>query len=192
VFRLRFYVMARVILITGGARSGKSDYARRLAEALPGPRAFVATCPPLDDEMRERIRKHRLERVKSDWHTIEEPLEPAKTLWSASGDFAVFLVDCLTLWINNLLYRAEQQGLVLAEEEMERTCDELLAACARVQGTVIFVTNEVGLSIVPENKLSRLYRDLVGTCNQRMARGADEVYLVTCGIPLTLKKREPL
>jgi adenosylcobinamide kinase / adenosylcobinamide-phosphate guanylyltransferase len=184
--------MARVILITGGARSGKSDYARRLAEALPGPRAFVATCPPLDDEMRDRIRKHRQERIKSDWHTIEEPLELAKALAAASGGFAVFLVDCLTLWINNLLYQAAERGLVLPEEEMERTCDDLLAACTRVQGTVIFVTNEVGLSIVPENKLSRLYRDLVGTCNQRIARGSDEVYLVSCGLSLTLEKREPL
>ncbi len=182
--------MARLILFTGGARSGKSDCALRLAETLPGPRAFVATCTALDDEMRERIRKHRQQRTKTNWQTIEEPLDPAKTL-SETCDFEVFLVDCLTLWINNLLHRAEEQGLVFSEADMERTCDELLAACSRVRGTVIFVTNEVGLGIVPDNKVARLYRDLMGRCNQRIASEADEVYLVSCGIPLTLKKRDP-
>ena len=183
--------MARVILITGGARSGKSDYALRLAETLPGPRVFVATCPPLDDEMRERIRKHRQERLKRHWHTIEEPVDPAKTL-SDSGHFTVFLVDCLTLWVNNLLYRAEKDGVVLSEEVMEQYCGDLLEACSGVQGTVIFVTNEVGLGIVPDNKVARTYRDLVGRCNQVIAGGSDEVYLVSCGIPLTLKKKESL
>jgi adenosylcobinamide kinase/adenosylcobinamide-phosphate guanylyltransferase len=179
--------LARIILVTGGSRSGKSNYAEELAEALPGPRVFVATCPVIDDEMRERIRKHQEHRAKADWHTVEEPSDPAGVLLKTQG-YRVFLIDCLTLWINNLMYGAEQQGLAFSEEDMVRSCTDLIEACSRIDGTVILVTNEVGSGIVPENAAARLFRDLVGRCNQTIARAAHDVFLLSCGLPITLKK----
>jgi adenosylcobinamide kinase / adenosylcobinamide-phosphate guanylyltransferase len=186
-FEQRCPIVARVILITGGSRSGKSDFARKPAEDLPGPRAFVATCPAVDDEMRERIRRHQQERLHGDWNTIEEQLDLPGILKQCGG-FGVILVDCLTLWVNNLMYEADRNAATLTEEDIERKCEALLAACSELPGTVILVTNEVGSGIVPEGKVARLFRDLVGRLNQRIAAAADEVYLVSCGIPITLKK----
>lgn len=179
--------MPRIILITGGSRSGKSAFALKVAEALPGPRAFVATCPVTDEEMRERIRRHQEQRSTRDWHTVEEPLDLCGVVRESPG-FRVFLVDCLTLWINNLLFRSDEEHLTVTEDDIEEKCRELLAACTRTQASVIFVTNEVGSGVVPENRLARLFRDLTGRCNQIMAEEADEVHLVACGIPITLKK----
>jgi adenosylcobinamide kinase/adenosylcobinamide-phosphate guanylyltransferase len=179
--------MARIILITGGTRSGKSEYARKTAEALPGARVFVATCVASDEEMSQRIKKHQQERLKANWDTIEEPLQLADKLRSIQG-FNVFLVDCLTLWISNLLYQAHKRESAFSETDMIDTTNELLDVCSAATGTVIFVTNEVGLGIVPENNLSRLYRDLVGRCNQVVAERADEVIMVACGLPLNLKR----
>ena len=179
--------MAQLILITGGTRSGKSEYARISAEALPGPRAFVATCLAIDDEMRERIRKHQQSRLKSSWETIEEPFELGSRLCEITQQFNVYLIDCLTLWLNNLMYRAREQGQTLSEEQAAAMAEELIEACSSVSGSVILVTNEVGLGIVPENQDARLFRDLMGSCNQVIARAADEVVLVACGLPLKLK-----
>ncbi len=180
--------MARVILVTGGSRSGKSAYAQKLAESLPGARAFVATAPIIDEEMRERVQRHQKARERSaGWNTIEEPVHLARALTEA-GRFDVLLVDCLTLWINNVMYEAEKQSQTIEEEGIERLCGEVLDACAAHRGTVIFVTNEVGMGIVPENALARRYRDLVGRCNQAIAARADAVTFVACGIPLHLKE----
>jgi adenosylcobinamide kinase/adenosylcobinamide-phosphate guanylyltransferase len=159
-----------------------------LAEALTGPRAFIATCPVVDQEMSERIRKHQEARSSADWHTIEEPLHIARSLKDSSS-FRVFLVDCLTLWINNLMYEASQNGETFTEEHIAVRCDEVLKACSSLEGTVFLVTNEVGSGIVPENELSRRYRDLVGRCNHIVADAADRVVLVCCGLPLTLKEK---
>ena len=178
--------MARLILVTGGTRSGKSEYARTVAEALPGPRSFVATCQAVDDEMRERIRRHQQERLKSEWKTIEEPLELADAL-RKHEKVNVFLVDCLTLWVNNIMYVAHQRGQIFSEEQLTSRADELVQACAGITGTVIMVTNEVGSGIVPDNHDARLFRDLMGKCNQIVGRAADEVIFVACGLPLTLK-----
>jgi len=183
--------MADVILVTGGSRSGKSDYALKAAESLPGPRAFVATCPPLDDEMADRIEKHRQKRARSNWLTIEEPLDLAGALRSHQ-EIKLFLVDCLTLWINNLLHQAHQNGTSLSEEETAGRCAEVLEICRQRSGTVIFVTNEVGWGIVPATPLSRTYRDLVGRCNQVVAEAARQVTLVVCGFPMNLKERRLL
>ena len=179
--------MAELILVTGGSRSGKSDHALHMAEALPGPRAFVATCPVVDAEMQERIRKHQQARSSTEWHTIEESLHIANALQD-NTKFRVFLVDCLTLWINNLMFQASQDGAVFTEEHMALRCDEVLRACATIKGTVFLVTNEVGSGIVPENEVSRRYRDAVGRCNHIMAEAADRVMLVCCGLPLVLKE----
>jgi adenosylcobinamide kinase/adenosylcobinamide-phosphate guanylyltransferase len=179
--------VAKIILITGGTRSGKSEYARKTAEALSSPRAFVATCLPTDEEMRRRIKQHQQARLKDEWHTIEEPLELARTL-RETRTFEVFLVDCLTLWISNLMYQVRDRDSGLSEGDISGKANELLDACSAIAGAVIFVTNEVGSGIVPENNLSRRYRDLVGRCNQVVAEKADEVIMVACGLPLYLKR----
>jgi len=178
--------MSRLILVTGGSRGGKSAYAQGLAEALPGARAFVATCPVIDPEMRERIRRHQLARAKGGWVTFEEPLDLAAALHRAKEQ-PVVLVDCLTLWVNNVMYEAEQQGRDVSEAEIARRCKPVLDAARAHGGTVIFVTNEVGMSLVPENPLGRRFRDLAGRVNQIIAAACDEVFLVVCGQPLKIK-----
>ena len=178
--------MARVILVTGGCRSGKSDFARRLAEGLSGRRVFLATGAAVDEEMRQRIRIHREAREPAGWKTVEEPLALAGAL-DAAGPCEVVLVDCLTLWINNLLHDAGRAGSDLTEERIARETMELLEACVRRPGTVIFVANEVGMGIVPDNAAGRRFRDLAGRCNRIVAAGADAVALVVCGIPMFLK-----
>jgi adenosylcobinamide kinase/adenosylcobinamide-phosphate guanylyltransferase len=178
--------MAHFTLITGGCRSGKSAYAQQLAESLPGRRAYVATCPVLDEEMRLRIERHQRARSRAQWETIEEPLNLAGAL-AGNPEYEVVLVDCVTLWVNNLMYLVERNGIQLRERDLTRHCEEVLEAGSKREGTVIFVTNEVGLGIVPDNALARRYRDLAGWCNQRIAAAADTVTLVTCGLPLHLK-----
>ncbi len=178
--------MAQIILITGGTRSGKSEYARLAAEGLTGRRAFVATCVAIDDEMRERIKKHRKSRLNTFWETIEEPLEVPRILQN-HPEFQVFLVDCLTFWLNNHFFRARENKQVLSERDVALMADDLIQACSSLKGAAILVSNEVGLGIVPENKDARLFRDLMGICNQTVARAANEVVLVTCGLPLKIK-----
>ncbi len=178
--------MAKMVLVTGGCRSGKSAYAQRLAELLPSPRLFVATCPVTDEEMRLRIEMHQQSRLDRGWETVEEQVELA-TVFRRHGECEVVLVDCLTLWVNNLMYYAEQAGRPIRERDAAETCRELLAATRQRRGTVIFVTNEVGLGVVPDNAVARRYRDLVGLVNQTIAAEADTVTLLTCGIPWHLK-----
>ncbi|HOI75969.1 MAG TPA: bifunctional adenosylcobinamide kinase/adenosylcobinamide-phosphate guanylyltransferase [Syntrophales bacterium] len=189
--------MAEIILVTGGSRSGKSRYAQELAESMAGKRAFVATCPVVDEEMAERIRRHQRARGAG-WITIEETVDLPGALRRAAGS-GVVLVDCLTLWVNNLLYEetlrsAREDGTEgpagasgMSEDEMEARSRDVLRACADIPGTVIFVTNEVGMGIVPENALSRRFRDLAGRCNQVIAGGADRVVLMVSGIAATIK-----
>jgi adenosylcobinamide kinase/adenosylcobinamide-phosphate guanylyltransferase len=178
--------MAEIILITGGSRSGKSAFAQRAAETLPGPRAYVATCPVIDPEMEERIRKHREARRGKGWKTIEENVDLAGVIRRAEG-CRVLLVDCLTLWINNLLHEAELGGKRFTEETAAELCRELIDACRTFPGTVIFVTNELGMGIIPDNETARRFRDIAGRCNQEIAAAADTVTLVVSGIPLELK-----
>jgi len=178
--------LSHIILVTGGSRSGKSDYALKKAEALKGPRAFIATCTVIDEEMAERIRKHQLSRDETKWSTIEDPVNLAQAI-SGAADYTVLLVDCLTLWINNLLYEADQEGLILSEEDIAIRCREVLEVCDQRNATVIFVTNEVGMGLVPEDPVSRLYRDLVGRCNQIIAEASNEVVFMISGIPSKIK-----
>ncbi|MBU2227069.1 MAG: bifunctional adenosylcobinamide kinase/adenosylcobinamide-phosphate guanylyltransferase [Proteobacteria bacterium] len=178
--------MAEIHLITGGSRSGKSAYAQKLAESLTGPRAYVATCPVIDQETAERIRKHREARRATAWETIEEGVDLAGAVQRA-GACRVLLVDCLTLWANNLLYAAQKKGEIFTEEAMAERCRELIDACGAFPGTVVFVTNELGMGIVPDNEQARLFRDCAGRCNQMMAAAAETVTLIVSGLPLLLK-----
>ena len=177
--------MANIILIVGGCRSGKSAYAQQAAESLPAPRLYVATCPVFDDELAQRVEAHRLARSGRGWETVEEQIDLAGVL-GRSRHQAV-LVDCVTLWINNLMYSAQQESRDLTESAVAQQCCEVLEAAAACPGTVLFVTNEVGMGIVPDIPASRRYRDLAGRANQTIAARADAVTLVSCGIPLHLK-----
>ncbi len=177
--------MATIILITGGSRSGKSAYAQGVAEAHPGERIYIATCPVIDGEMAERIKKHQQAR-KQGWSTIEETENLVAALHSAKKAKTI-LVDCLTLWVNNLLYKAESENTALTEEEITARSLEVLDVCKSLPGTIIFVTNETGMGIVPADPQSRLFRDLAGRCNQIMADSADTVILMISGIAVTIK-----
>jgi adenosylcobinamide kinase/adenosylcobinamide-phosphate guanylyltransferase len=167
-------------LIIGGARSGKSAHAQALAETEAARRGgapvMIATAEALDAEMGARIARHRAERGPA-WRTVETPIEVASALGGlAAGDCAV--VDCLTLWLSNLMF---------AEADLETATEALLDAAARAAGQVIFVANEVGMSIVPENALARRFRDEAGRLNRRAAETADQVTVMFAGIPLALK-----
>ncbi len=177
--------MAQIILVTGGSRSGKSRYAQSLAEASGSRCTFVATCPDIDDETHLRIRRHQQHRDPSCWQTVEEPLDLVRALADAPNQ--TLLVDCLTLWVNNLIYRTEDKNAPLTEEQMEIEASALLAAAKKRTGMVIMVTNEVGQGVVPASPLGRKFRDLAGRCNQVVAAGADTVTLLCCGYPLTVK-----
>lgn len=179
--------MAKILLITGGARSGKSSYALELAESLAERKLFVATCPDLDAEMADRVDRHKKERQGRGWATIECQIDLASVFTTQARDYDVILVDCITLWVNNILYIHENTSVAVNDSTIAELCGAWLQQAGRLQATVIMVTNEVGLGVVPDNALARKYRDLVGTCNQLIAKRADEVVLVSCGLPLRLK-----
>jgi len=178
--------MARFVLITGGARSGKSSYALNLAEKISDKKLFVATCPNLDTEMSDRIRRHTEEREGRGWQTIEEEIDIAGLFPEKVQRADVVLIDCITLWVNNILYLSGEENV--DDHKIKALCLMWIEKMATYSGTVICVTNEVGMGVVPDNKIARKYRDLVGTCNQLLGKIADEVILVSCGIPLTIKK----
>lgn len=165
-----------VILIIGGARSGKSRHAEARARAVPGRPVYIATAEALDGEMAERIAGHRARRGKG-WTEREVPLDLVQALIETDGGGAR-LVDCLTLWLSNLLHskRDWSQGIV-----------QLAQALPRQRSPVVLVTNEVGSGIVPDNALARAYRDAAGHMNQTIAGVADEVEFVIAGLPMKLK-----
>ena len=165
----------KLTFVLGGARSGKSRYAESLITALPPPWVYVATAEASDDEMAERIKSHR-ERRGVQWRTVEAPRELAKAL-SGCGDEPV-LVDCLTLWLSNLM---------LAEANIEEETTQLEKTLAVANGPLVMVANEVGSGIVPSYPLGRRFRDLQGILNQRIAARAERVILMVAGLPLALK-----
>jgi adenosylcobinamide kinase/adenosylcobinamide-phosphate guanylyltransferase len=149
----------------------------------------VATCPVYGDaELSERIRRHQEARVQSDWDTVEEEHAVAEALGRVS-EGSVIVVDCLTLWVNNLMRRAEAETAELTEDDMRDEARRLVAAVRDLDGVTIVVTNEVAMGIVPDNQAARAYRDLVGRANQVVAGAADLVVLTVCGLPLILKGR---
>jgi adenosylcobinamide kinase/adenosylcobinamide-phosphate guanylyltransferase len=169
--------LPRATLILGGARSGKSRHAESLVEADGRAPRYLATAEPGDAEMAERIRHHQARRGAR-WATIEAPLDLPGAIQREAHEGRVLLVDCLTLWLSNLM---------LAQRGVARETDRLLDALAGAPGAVVLVANEVGFGIVPENALARDFRDEAGRLNQRVAAAADRVVLVVAGLPLTLK-----
>jgi adenosylcobinamide kinase/adenosylcobinamide-phosphate guanylyltransferase len=167
------------VLVSGGARSGKSAYALARAAVLPAPRVFVATATAGDGEMAARIAAHRRERGAA-FTTIEEALAPAGVLAGLEGATGVAVVDCVTLWIANLLARHDDPAVAAAITTLADTI-------ARRGFPVVVVTNEVGWGIVPFDAETRRFRDLLGLANQRLASAADEVVLMVAGIPVAVK-----
>jgi len=170
----------KIYFITGGARSGKSAFAEKLATDIPGKRAYLATAQALDAEMVARIEHHRLRRGSA-WDTYEEPLAITELLKKLSGRYEVVLLDCLTLWLSNIMARTG------SNDEISARVDELTSGLRDFAGACIVVSNEVGLGIVPDNPLARRFRDLAGFANQKLAQASDEAYLLAAGIPMKIK-----
>jgi adenosylcobinamide kinase/adenosylcobinamide-phosphate guanylyltransferase len=178
--------MGKIVLVTGGARSGKSRFAEQYARNLGNKLAYIATAQILDDEMADRIRLHQSRRSEN-WHTFEAAFAAEQAI-GAAADFPVVLFDCLTIYTANLLLAEQAADIEARRESVLHQADLVIEAAQASKSTVIFVANEVGMSIVPDNALSREYRDLAGWINQKVAAVADEVYLVVCGLAVELKK----
>lgn len=179
--------MRRLILVLGGARSGKSHFAQALAEAHVGTVAFVATALAFDDEMRARISRHQAERP-SHWTTIEAPTGVAAAITRGAAGASLVLVDCLTLLANNvMLDLPEPIDATQAEQALQREVDDLLRQFAAGTADYVLISNEVGLGLVPDNRLGRVYRDALGKANQWLAARADVVVFMVAGQPLFVK-----
>ncbi|MEW6587388.1 MAG: bifunctional adenosylcobinamide kinase/adenosylcobinamide-phosphate guanylyltransferase [Nitrospirota bacterium] len=202
----------RIILITGGARSGKSSFAIQRASACGSKKAYIATAEGLDEEMRQRIEAHRKQRG-NDWRTFEEPLEIADLLKNIGRECGVIVLDCLTLWLSNVTTRSQNSGHRNQKSEVRSQRSELRARSSEQRTKSVeteikrlldslrrfkdspsdgsrrlfIVSNEVGMGIVPDNELSREFRDLAGFLNQKIADIADEVYFMVSGIPVKVK-----
>ena len=191
--------MGRLVFVTGGARSGKSKFGEELALDLALERAphltegcatYLATCVPGDDEMRERVRIHR-QRRPAYWNTVEEPLDVAGALARKGSETNVILVDCLGIYVTNLLLEGEEEtpstercALVLSSVQ------DMVMAARNVPADVVVVSNEVGMGLVPEYLLGRIFRDVLGWANQIVAQASDEVYFMVSGVPLRVKPQK--
>ena len=178
---------ARLTLILGGARSGKSTYAEEQARACGGRVLFVATATAGDAEMAARIRKHRAARPP-DWETLEAPAETGHAILARKSPVDVLILDCMTLLVSNILLGLpENPAPEAALDKVAAELDALLEAHTRLGGEWFVVSNEVGLGLVPEYPLGRVYRDLLGWANQQLAKAADRVVLMVAGIPMPVK-----
>jgi len=173
----------KLIFVTGAARSGKSHFAEQLAAQTGYEVTYLATCVPGDDEMRERVARHQARRP-AQWKTVEEDLDPAQIILRNDRAQHVFLLDCLTLLVSNLMFKKDKET---NEEEILKQISELARISHAAASHVIVVSNEVGSGIVPGDALSRNYRDIIGRANQTMALQADEAYITIAGIPVELK-----
>jgi len=179
--------MGRLILILGGARSGKSGYALRLArsQAREGEVVYLATAEALDEEMSQRILRHRRDRPPG-WRTVEVSREVTASVVELGAEAAVIVLDCVTLWISNLLL-AEGEEAAGQEEAILGQVKALVRAARGATACVILVSNEVGLGVVPPTPLGRTFRDIAGQANQLLAQAADEVYVMWAGLPQRIK-----
>jgi adenosylcobinamide kinase/adenosylcobinamide-phosphate guanylyltransferase len=186
--------MGKAILITGGARSGKSSYAEKLARELGGNILYIATSIPFDDEMKSRVKKHRESRP-DEWDTYEGYRGLGSVVSEKGSEYNGILLDCITVMVTNLLLEypgidydnARYEDYAEAEDAIRKEIEELMEGVRRSEGTVIMVTNELGSGIVPENLLGRVFRDIAGRVNQHVADRCDEVFITVCGLPLKLK-----
>lgn len=183
------------VLVTGGARSGKSSFAEKWCRKHASSSVYIATAQMFDEEMRERVDLHRQQRLEDGyaWTTLEEPMrliELLNELGRSTDEAPTVLVDCLTLWLTNILLQSGDHPELarIVEDEIDR----LVEAAKQYPGHLVLVTNEVGSGIVPEYPLGRIFRDLAGRLNRKMAEISDQVFLVTAGIPVELKSREYL
>jgi len=182
----------KCILILGGVRSGKSSFAKRLASHLGDKVLFVATAAALDEEMRQRIRKHQKSRPRH-WDTLEVHTDLGKRISEFKGKTQVVIIDCITLLINNILEKCKSslhqnetlEGLF--EKEVALEIKRLIECIKRLKVSFIIISNEVGMGIVPVTKTGRIYRDILGKANQKIAQHSDEVYILIAGIPIKVK-----
>ena len=173
---------SRRVLVLGGQRSGKSRYAERLVRASGSAWVYVATAAAGDEEIARRIAAHQIRRGAG-WRTVEEPLDLARAITHEAGEGFSVLVDCLTIWVSNLMG---------AGRDIEAETTRLVEALREARGDLVLVSGEVGLGIIPDNALARRYADALGTVNQRVAEVADRVVLVAAGLPLVLKSEQTL
>ncbi len=198
----------KIIFILGGARSGKSTYALKEASKFSGKKVYIATAEALDEEMKERIEKHKRERGK-DWDSYEEPLKISDVIKKIVGKYSVIVIDCLTLWLSNVMHaglniETEIEHLISSLATIHPSTNQpyfnktmklippLLKGCGGDYQVIYIVSNEVGLGIVPENEISRRFRDMAGLLNQKIAGVADKVYMVVAGIPIKIKDKGEL
>lgn len=172
--------MGKLIFITGGSRSGKSTLAVALAKSIPKKKIFIATCSPKDSEMKKRVALHKRNRPSS-WRTVETEGSLVSILRKETITDIVIIIDCLTLFVSSLLMKK------VKEDRIKEEVSNIVQIIKDSKATVIIVSNEVGCGLVPENKLGRNFRDIVGLCNQIVAKGADEVNFAVSGIPLKIK-----
>ncbi len=186
--------MGRLVLVLGGARSGKSRFAQQLAQACSDEEhrsvVYIATAEAGDEHMRQRIERHRRGRP-SGWETVEAPQNVAAAIEAAGDSAAAIIVDCLTLWISNLLLAGGEEfneaQVASREEAILDEVEELIRMARKANACVIVVSNEVGMGIVPLAKLGRIFRDIAGRANQALAQAADEVYVMWAGLPQRIK-----
>lgn len=181
----------KLILVTGGARSGKSSFAEKLAKETNKDVTYVATSQALDEEMTLRIEEHKKRRPKN-WKTIEEPLNASSVIEKEGKSDRVILLDCLALLVANLIFSKGDSTSELIDQAVLNEIKTLAKVSKDVPASVIIVTNEVGMGIVPEYPLGRAYRDTLGKANQILASEADEVYLLVCGIPVNVKQLQAI
>lgn len=182
--------MGKIILVTGGARSGKSKFAETLALKLGNGRsAYIATAQVFDEEMAHRIKLHKERRGKN-WITFESPFNADKTISYAAETFDVILFDCVTIYLSNFLCAANLDDVEKINCDAENLIGALINAAENSNATIIFVSNEVGAGIVPENKLARIFRDIAGLANQQIAAHSEKVFLTVAGIAVDIKNLE--
>ena len=182
--------MGKIFLVTGGARSGKSQFAEKLALKISGGRlAYIATAQIFDDEMKLRVELHR-QRRGAEWTTFESPFNADKIISEVGKNFDVILFDCVTIYLSNFLCEQDLSDAENIYKNFNILIEKLLDAAKNSEATIIFVSNEVGGGIVPENKLARIFRDLAGLANQKIAAESEKVFLTVAGIAIDIKQLE--
>ncbi len=181
----------KITFVIGGARSGKSSFALNEVSEMKGLKAYIATAEALDDEMMDRIQQHKNDRGQ-EWGNYEEPVNIAELISKIKDKYEIIVLDCLTLWLSNLLTRTEDTdaGKRTAEKSIEELVVEFKNLKHSSVAALYIVSNEVGMGIVPDNPLAREFRDLTGFMHQKVAETADDVYMVTAGIPIKIKGKK--